>query len=434
MSPQVLAGQIERRTFRIYNVRRPAPPMACRLDIYDPDFNVVQSVLLAPSEFKPLSNLANTFQVDKVVPFKPLKAGDYHFVVEAQQSDDPGEGKDAGKWALERNQSTTAPPFVVFGGWSPGGNPKFTTGSLDTSWGRDKVAQRLQDNMGYSGNRPINAPWWMPILTGNRDYTSKGWTAKTVVGVTGSTSLGQIPQQTMQYNAIWVYSGHGGASNGTTQFGVYGGDKNTMASGVYAPEDWTYISSNDGSVATPGNDRENASIGHMAYAYYGRKVPDPQGGWRLKALSGVGYNKITSPLLFCNLLVYAGCNTAVDPAPRTGTRSFSAGNSEADMPQMSVHHGARAAVGIVGEITVNTNVYFQNELFKWLSGPYSLDAARAKAEYYAESAWSSPPFVNGKKAVVWYRNSADQGQMQVNASHAWWGDPNHQGPEAYTGP
>ncbi len=194
------------------------------------------------------------------------------------------------------------------------------------------------------------------------------------------------------------------------------------------------ISSNDGSVATPGNDRENASIGHMAYAYYGRKVPDPQGGWRLKPLSGVGYNKTTSPLLFCNLLVYAGCNTAVDPAPGTETRSFSAGNSEADMPQMSVYHGARAAVGIVGEIMGNENVYFQNELFKWLAKGYDLDTSRGKAEHYSESTWSPSPFVNGKKAVVWYRSSADQGRMLVDSEHNWWGDPNHQGPEAYTGP
>ncbi len=239
MTRQVLASQVGRRTLRMYNVRRPAPPATCRLDIYDPDFSVVQSVPIATADFVPVPNEASTFQVDKVIPFQPLKAGDYHFVVEAQQSLDPGEGNDAGKWALERNGSATAPPFVVFGGWSPGGNPKFTTGSLDTWWGRDGVAQRLQNNMGYSGNRPQSAPWWMPTLTGNQDYTSKGWTAKTVVGVTGSTSISQIPQQTMQYNAIWVYSGHGGASNGTTQFGVYGGDKNTMASGAYAPEQWT---------------------------------------------------------------------------------------------------------------------------------------------------------------------------------------------------
>jgi hypothetical protein len=118
--------------FRIYNGRRAAPPVQCRIDIYDPNYNIIRTIPIATSAFRPHPQMASTFLAEATVPFLPPTAGEYHFVVEAQQSNHPDEDKDAGKWALERNSGATAPPYFVSTTQAPGGNEAGVPGVLDT--------------------------------------------------------------------------------------------------------------------------------------------------------------------------------------------------------------------------------------------------------------------------------------------------------------
>lgn len=313
-------------TFRIYNVRRPAPPALCRLDIYDPDFSVVQRVSIAQADFVPVPNEASTFEVNKIIPFQPQNAGDYHFVVEAQQSLDPDEGKDAGKWALERNGGATVPTFVAIGGVSPGvvntnsgkkvGLKMDATATMTTSGGYLK-------NIAYT-DKASAGTWWLTKVVGAT--TTAGRTAREVVGKpVGVNSYAS--DQTMQYNAVWVYAGHGYKGRMMAVWTPNGQDSDREAAGPW-DERWSYITADSSILSEFGNDIAQTGVGSVSDVNLMQLPPTTTRSASRK------WNYEGKVFKHLKLAIFLGCETAM-------------AGSAPDLPNQAVVQGAQAAIGFL---------------------------------------------------------------------------------------
>lgn len=355
----------------VTNTNRPAAPAVARVDVYDPDFALVGSVPIFSPPTQHIDD-PNTFLYTFRGPVTIDKAGEYHFVVEVREDDTKEEGKDRQKWAMERNSSSNVPTYVTFGGESPGisdpglpgGLEKVTGGVLDMRSVSGAAASRIQ-KMGYRVNIPNRNPWWATNYRGV--YRDGFQTAEDVVGL-GAGSLTKYTNgdfnyrtQPVQYNAVWLYSGHGGSGHvmavwnpgaGKSSKGTYGWDQ----------PDWTYMTSN-GNYPVGANTTGSISLTGLPVAakgYYLNHV------WHLRGT--------VAPLTYVRLACFLGCETY------TGATD--------DLPHKAVSLGARNAVGVTVCLTAPQMQTLAETFFDRLAAGDTV-AAAADAASIAQSNGSS---------------------------------------------
>ena len=335
-------------TFRIYNVRRAAPPKACRLDIYDPDFSIVKTVSILTADFVPVAGLANTFQVDKVVPFQPGSAGDYHFVVEAQQSDHIDEGRDAGKWALERNQNKLMPTYFVSTTQSPGLNDAGVPGMFD-SRPAGAAVKGVLEKIGYSAQSPAVQPWWVP----NRRGVHNNVGVETAVGYEASDEASRdAHNQTMQYNAVCTYIGHGTISrleNGQIPRAI--GRRMMFNSEEPNAPSASYLTTNDW-----------VKEAYIEKADYVAMMNMPN------ARVGVNGAQTDKPFYAVRLAAFFGCNTSYAYPNRANTQLET-------LTEVAHRQGARSAIGLRGELKVWQISKFAESFYFYLGKGQTASAA-----------------------------------------------------------
>lgn len=407
----------------------PVAPTDVRIDIYDPDYQKTGTV--AATNPPVVTTDGRTFFYLLYGEVDLSSAGDYHFVVETKHADQLSQGKDAGKWALEQNSLAAIPPYVVFGGQMPAANPVFPNGpsSGDLSWGVTKTSDNLQ-RIGFA-KTVSGKKWWHPNLTGPISPLASAITAQKAIGITKSDgrpagsptwdvlNWAEIHSQTMQYNGVWVYMGHGGGSTGPDGGRIatffYSGDPNMKSSDPEYSTGWSYLidtrTAMSGAMSAQDGVGNLAALDELPRAYVGRIGKTfPVGGTSyLYSATYSAKNVRLNPLNFSNLAVYIGCGTSKDIV---GT----------GLVKQTVQLGARATLGIRNSISGEQGEEFVAQFFDRLRRGDTLEEAKASAEAYAQ--FDGPN--KGQYAVIVYRNPTEKGTMKLRPE---WGDPSNAGPE-----
>ena len=409
----------------------PVAPTDVYVDVYDPDLNKIATV----NQFFEQPTVAadgRTFSYWVRGEVNLESAGDYHFVIEAK---DVSDNKDKGKWALEQNSSATKPPYVAFGGKTPAENPRFPNVDVqgDFTWGLNKIADNLE-RIGFAKKTNKNR-WWHPNYTGRHEtwqplgHNPSGVDAIQATGLTGikDPSWTQIPQQTIQYNSVWVTIGHGPGgvqecTDGPNPQCVSNPDSGRFISffkngdlsmRTDSPEwstAWSYVA--DKRAGISAGVASAAEVGNAMYlnelpkTYVGKVVKAPN-GTKLLHSARHGVSARLAPLYYSNFVAFIGCGTSRD-------------NVGTGLPRMAVDLGARAALGIRKSIGGNQGQRFAAEFFDKLRRGYSMEDARQYGMSYAQF-----DLEKGQLAVIVYRNLPEAGLRKLEAE---WGDP-YGGPE-----
>ena len=343
-------------------------PQVVRVDVYDPELNKVGEVTNQTIEHTVVPDASGdgkTFTYYFNGPVKLDMAGDYHFVVEAQSAaDDPTtekEDKDAGKWAIEQNSSAKVPTYVTFGGKSPAiagpGLGAVFGQSLDTGDVSIAAANRLHQG-GYKARLPKPKPWW---ATDYRGVYAGGFSSVAdVVGLQTPTN-NQLRQQPIQYNAVWLYAGHGWGGKSMAVWNPAGGSTSKNEIGVDDPN-WSFLSADGTTFPSGATSSENVNLSSLPYA--------KRGYWKNK----VWYElPRVAPLGYARLVCFIGCDTA----DYTGS----------DLPSAAVRMGARNAIGMSRPLLEHELVNVTKSLFDYLQPSktkphvYDLYEAAKRASY-----------------------------------------------------
>ena len=304
--------------FEIENTNRPdARPVNVCIDVYDPDFQVqtLQVENLQLGEGRWLAQASK--------PVTLGKAGEYHFVVEAQDADVREEGKDRGKWAIERNGKGRFVPYVVFDESAPGFNDCGIPGVLDMSSGAEAASNNFS-KMGYASKyKTTSKEYWMPDVMGLQTNKYVG-TAVRPCNDELETCDDLVESNahffTAQYNAVWCFLGHGSSNGSPTRYQKVYFWEGSPSKG-FGPSDlsaWFTTTLAATTSRAAQNFAAYRTIETLPKAYF-------------KNLD-TGEEKKIDPLRFSRLMMFIGCNTAKGP--------YALG-----MPSAANQKGARAAVG-----------------------------------------------------------------------------------------
>jgi len=345
--------------FRITNAaREDAPPVNTNLVIYDPDMQPAQTI---PVTLHPTLDSHHIFYATSSFSFEEmLKAGKYHFVVEARQQDNIAEGKDRNKLAIERNQSKNVPTFVTFGGKSPAatiGNEVYGQ-TLDGSAVSGTAAAQIQ----ATGYRVWDNPgrrWWMQNYCGV--YRDGFRTVKDVVAsVTGRTpTAAEIKAQTIQYSAVWLYSGHGAGGDTMAIWNAYTGIPTDRSTTGIRDDSWSWLTARQSQLTSlPATDNMAGDVVKISLD----SLPNT---WSVTPQNQYGTEY--APLAYSRLVCFMGCATA--------------NGQPTDLPLTAVSLGALSSIGFLSGVDESVLNEFTKQFFTSLKRGVTIrDAAISAAD------------------------------------------------------
>jgi len=168
--------------------------------------------------------------------------------------------------------------------------------------------------------------WWLTKVVGAT--ATAGRTAREVVGKpVGVTS--DASDQTMQYNAVWVYAGHGYKGRMMAVWTPNGQDTDREGVGP-SDERWSYITADSSILSEFGNDIAHTGVGSDSDVNLMQLPPTTT-----RSASGK-WNYTGKPFKHLKLAIFLGCETAV------------AGVAW-DLPRIATWQGAQAAIGFTSD-------------------------------------------------------------------------------------
>lgn len=317
--------------FDVENNHTTAMPQSARVEVYDPSGSKLCSISnqVPPS----ISNGGQTFSYYVQGEVPPLEtAGDYHFVAEAQSADQESEGKDRGKWALEQNAAYSMPPYVTFGAANVGTNPTGAAATFDTRAIASNAGKDLR-SMGYGKISPLPTAirWWTPNISGVQTGASppgggriegKECDAYEAFAPSGASS-DPVGPLTAQYNAVWIFLGHGNGPNS-----AFKGRRIHFQQAEGNAEEGIVDATGVHTFAGSSGTGSNTLLVNLPSAYQSTTTKPT--------------TFATSLLINSRLMIFAGCWTADSSITN-------------DLPNTATNLGARCAMGFEG-------IYYTNEM------------------------------------------------------------------------
>ena len=378
------------------NQDNPTPPQEVRIDVYDPALTLVGSVTQQNIEHT-TSQDGRTFTYYFNGPVEIESAGDYHFVVVAQNAtDDPTaqvENKDAGKWAVEQNSSAAIPSYVVFGGNSPGlvvAGRRYGQAS-DYSEAASTLATSLR-NMSYRGAYTAHRRWWMQnqsgIETGARTINQIVAEYKGAIpNQTGGWRFSDVQKQTIQYHAVWAAFGHG--ANGRVM--AFWTGAQTAANREYSDfqdENWEFLIPEQNQAST-----QLGVVGNDPSRYYPLDQL-PRVKSRVQTRGGQTWPEINQGLPYLRAAFFFGCETGANS------------QTSSDLPSQAVQSGAKVALGFTTMVDSNQVEQYVNTFSDRLRRGDTVSQANARAAGRVGGA----------------ENTQISGSSNIRLSPAAWGD------------